>query len=335
MKPTLFVHTNDAQLLGAKVAAWSFKAASRRPDAFDVRFLRVEETPGLVASEGKEFRRKGKTATWHNRDLQSFTPLRFAPPQALGFEGRAIVVDPDVFALADVMELFERDMEGRPILCKWCEGYLGSKPFWATSVLVLECERLRRWRFDQELDALFRGEFDYGDWIALRREPPDSIGRLEEEWNHFDTLTPATRLLHMTERSTQPWKTGLPVEFDTMYHGKDGKRPPPQMPGAKREAPPTLLARLARGLGLARAPEPPRYLRHPDPEQERLFFTLLRGALRDGAVTEAELDAAVGRDFVRPDARRLLAELPEFDYAAFLAGRWRRAEPAAAAAGAA
>src|SRR5688572_1493075 len=113
MKPTVFIHTNDPQLLGGKVAEWSFKAASRTPDAFDVRWLRVEETPALLAREGQEFRRKGRTATWHNRDLQSFTPLRFAPPQAMGFEGRAIVVDPDVFALADVMELFERDLGGK------------------------------------------------------------------------------------------------------------------------------------------------------------------------------------------------------------------------------
>ncbi len=330
-KPTLFIHTNDPQLLGGKVAEWSFKAASRTPDAFDIRWLRVEETPALVAREGQEFRRKGRTATWHNRDLQSFTPLRFAPPQAMGFQGRAIVVDPDVFALCDVMELFERDLGGKALLCRWCESYRGSKPFWASSVLVLDCAKLRHWRFDEQVDALFRGEFDYGDWIALRREPQESIGRLEDAWNRFDELDRGTRLLHMTERSTQPWKTGLPVDFDTMYHGKEGQRPPPQLAGAAQR--PGLLGRLARGLGFARAPRPeaPRYLRHPDPEQERLFFTLLRGALRDGAVTDADLDEAMARDFLRHDARELLAALPEFDLAGFLAGTWRRPAHATAA----
>ena len=38
-------------------------------------------------------------------DLQSFTPLRFMPPQLMGYEGRAIVIDPDVFAVGDVYEL--------------------------------------------------------------------------------------------------------------------------------------------------------------------------------------------------------------------------------------
>ena len=29
--------------------------------------------------------------TWRNDDLQSFTPLRFMPPQLMGYRGRAVV----------------------------------------------------------------------------------------------------------------------------------------------------------------------------------------------------------------------------------------------------
>jgi hypothetical protein len=359
MKPTVFIHVNDPQLLGAKVAAWSLRASARDPLAFDVRMLRLEETPHLLSREGQEFRRKGKVATWHNRDLQSFTPLRFLPPQATGFRGRALVIDPDVFALCDVTALLERDMGGKAILCKWCESYQGSKPFWATSVMLLDCAKLAHWRWNERIDALFRKEFDYGDWIALRLEPQESIGRLEEEWNHFDLLTSGTRLLHMTERSTQPWKTGLPVDFDTMYHAAGDRPPPPQLAETKERAAappprpprPPLLAQLAAKLGFTRGPmtaptapgretapvarsaDPPRYLEHPDPEQERLFFTILRGALEDGFVTDAELEENVRRRFLRPDARELLARLEPFDLDGFRAGRWNR-PPRAAAAGA-
>jgi hypothetical protein len=35
----------------------------------------------------------------------------------------------------------------------------------------------------------------------------------EEEWNHHDTLTEKTKLLHNTEIPTQPWKTGLPADY--------------------------------------------------------------------------------------------------------------------------
>lgn len=33
--------------------------------------------------------RNGDMRAWLNNDLQSFTPLRFVPPQLMGYEGRA------------------------------------------------------------------------------------------------------------------------------------------------------------------------------------------------------------------------------------------------------
>ena len=47
----------------------------------------------------------GVKRNWRNDDLQSFTPLRFMPPELMGYQGRAVVVDPDVFAVGDVFEL--------------------------------------------------------------------------------------------------------------------------------------------------------------------------------------------------------------------------------------
>jgi len=52
-----------------------------------------------------------------------------------------------------------------------------------------------------------------GPWHFLLSESPDHIGLLEDEWNHCDMLTEATKLLHNTEISTQPWKTGLPLLY--------------------------------------------------------------------------------------------------------------------------
>ena len=50
---------------------------------------------------------------WRNDDLQSFTPLRFLPPQLMGYQGRAVVIDPDIFATGDIWELLSRDMAGK------------------------------------------------------------------------------------------------------------------------------------------------------------------------------------------------------------------------------
>ena len=37
MKPTVVIHTNDKQMLGALVSAHSFRRNSRNPEAFDLK----------------------------------------------------------------------------------------------------------------------------------------------------------------------------------------------------------------------------------------------------------------------------------------------------------
>ena len=52
-----------------------------------------------------------------------------------------------------------------------------------------------------------------GEWMALLDEPRTGFGLFEDEWNHFDTLNERTKLLAQLGEVTQPWKTGLPVDF--------------------------------------------------------------------------------------------------------------------------
>jgi len=85
MKPTIFIQSNKQQIFGALLSKYSLKAASSHPDEFDVRIMNLEEFPALYERDGKTYLRKGRTAVWKNRDLQSFTPLRFLPPPANGF----------------------------------------------------------------------------------------------------------------------------------------------------------------------------------------------------------------------------------------------------------
>jgi hypothetical protein len=292
----VFIHTNDQQLLGALVGAYSLRRNSACAERFDVRLLRLEETPHLWSRQGQLYRRKGVSARWHNEDLQSFSPLRRLVPQAMGYKGRALVLDPDVFAVGDVYELLDADMEGKAILCRHVPGgYKGSgNPFYASSVMLLDCQRLTHWRWDDEIDALFSEQLDYGPWIALASEPPDSIGELKECWNSFDELADRTKLLHMTERSTQPWKTGLPVDYDL---------------NVARARPKRLLARAAARLGIGASTEDrgaARYLPHPDPRQEQLFFSLLRECLEAGEVTDSFLQRAIRAKHLRPDAFEFL-----------------------------
>jgi hypothetical protein len=296
MKPTVFIHTNEQQMVGALVSAHSLRRNSKTPDAFDVRILDVRDHPFLAARQGQPFLRGGVHRPWDMADLQSFTPLRFMPPSAMGYQGRAVVIDPDVFAVGDVLELLSRDMAGKALMCRARHGHNGRKEYLASSVMLLDCEKLGHWRCQENFEEMFAFKRDYLDWISLALEPRGNIGLLEEEWNHFDTLNARTKLLHNTKRRTQPWKTGLPVDFTTRERHK-GLISTGWMIGAVNTV-------------LGQASPFARYHRHPDPNQERFFFGLLRECVDAGTVGEAMLRDAMARNFIRHDALRLLERTP-------------------------
>jgi hypothetical protein len=288
-KPVVFIHTNDQQMLGAIVSAHSFRRQTRQPERFEVRLLRLEQTPHLYAREGRSYLRMGKMATWHNADLQSFSPLRRMVPQLMGFEGRALVTDPDVFSVnGDVLELLDSDMHGKAIVCRNLPAEKGGgEGRWASSVMLLDCAKLAHWRWDEQIDALFAGTLDYKPWIQLADEDPQTIGDLPEVWNSFDKLEPETRLLHMTERLTQPWKTGLPVDFNTNFQGLGGR-----------------ARRWLRSHGLLGGGR--RYLPHPDPRQEAFFFERLKECMDSGEVSADAVRRAITERDLRGDAFELL-----------------------------
>jgi hypothetical protein len=104
--------TPTRQRIGAKISAYSYKCNSRSPGSFDVAIMMAEDFPRLMQS-GQSILRAGHIRDWDPGDLQTFTPLRFAPPTLMGFKGRALVSDLDCFAIGDVVELLERDMAGK------------------------------------------------------------------------------------------------------------------------------------------------------------------------------------------------------------------------------
>ena len=281
MKPTVVIHTNDKQMLGALVSAHSYRRNSRTPDEFEVRIVNAKDFPQLQ-KPGKSLVRGGHVRAWDPDDLQSFTPIRFAIPEMLGFRGRALVTDPDVFAVGDVAELFRRDLEGKAIWCRPRPGYHKITDPLATSVMLLDCSKLKHWRFAEQMEKLWAHEIDYLDWINLKLESLDTIGILEPEWNDFDHLTPTTKLLHNTKRRTQPWKTGLPIDFTFKERGIFNFAP-------------KLVRKLA-----------PNYTRHPDQRQEAYFYALLADAIDAGAVTEEQVAKEVRLGHVRPDSPALI-----------------------------
>jgi hypothetical protein len=281
MKPTVVIHTNDKQMLGALVSAHSFTLNSRTPDAFEVRIVNSNDFSEL-RERGHTLLRGGHVREWDPDDLQSFTPARFAIPGLLGYDGLALVTDPDVFAVGDVAELFRRDLQGKAIWCRPRPGYHKITDPLATSVMLLDCSKLRHWRFAEDIRRLWAHEVDYLDWNNLKLEDLGTIGLLEPEWNDFDRLTPRTKLLHNTKRRTQPWKTGLPIDFTF----KERRLLNFALP---------IVRKLA-----------PNYTRHPDQRQEAYFYALLADAIDSGAVRMDQVRTEVRLGHVRPDSEELI-----------------------------
>lgn len=288
---TVFIQTNAAQRLGAKVAAHALRRNSKTATAFDVRILDVADFPLLAAREGEAHLRGRERRVWRMDDLQSFTPLRFAPPELMQYEGRAIVIDPDVFAIGDICELFAMDMHHHAVLCRMRPALKDLPPYRASSVMLLDCAKLRHWNLAEHFAELFTFKRDYLAWIKLELEPEGSVGLFGPEWNDFDRLTPETKLLHNTYRRTQPWKTGLPVDFSirTKPTGLSVKK-------WFKYLRQTIAGPQARGY----------YRPHPDPKQEKLFFTLLQECLDNGSITENEVREEIRLNHVRHDAFDLL-----------------------------
>jgi hypothetical protein len=296
MRDTVFIHTNRKQRLGALVASYALKTHSKTPDAFDVRVIWAEDYPFIAGRDGQSYLREGRRVVWVEDDLQSFPPLRFDVPRLMSYEGRAVVMDPDIFAVGDIVELLRRDMNGRAILAKRMPPD-GRKPgHWASSVMLLDCARLTHWKCEHDFGRLFAGERDYNDWMWLLLEPEGSIGELEEHWNHFDTLDATTKLLHNTHRRTQPWKTGLPADFTPR--------------GRHLDANGSFFSRaLARLRGRHEGPRG-HYKRHPDVAQERFFFDLLREALEANAFPLSVVEEEIELRHVRRDALALVNASP-------------------------
>ena len=296
MKMKVYIQSNERQWLGALVSAYSMKRNSAHPEAFDVEIMHVRDYPFLAEKEGQPFLRGGTSRVWSMKDLQSFTPLRFMPPKLMAHEGRAVVVDPDVFALGDVYELFTRDMQGTGVMGRHRSGKQEKAWQIATSVMLMDCEKLRHWEPEKEFDELFQFKRDYKDWIVLRHESPDNIGVLEDEWNDFDRLTENTRMLHNTKRRTQPWKTGLPVDFTPA----DKLKKYPVL--AKLN---NLRSRIFGEYGLLG-----HYHAHPDPKQEQLFFGLVRECLEQGIISESLIEDEMRQNHVRHDALQVVERTP-------------------------
>ena len=296
MKPKIFIHTNHKQHVGALVSAHSMRRNSLHADKFDVELIELKDHMDIFGQyEGRDYLRDGNSRTWLNDDLQSFTPLRFMPPELMGYQDKAVVVDPDVFAVQDVWELLNHDMDGKAVCCAYRAGHP------ASSVMLMDCAKLTNWKVSEDFDALFRRDREYKTWMNLGYQPAETIGKLEPVWNDFDRLSSETKMIHNTRRKTQPWKSGLPVDF---------------VPAESNALSPMAWVMFLRRKLFGTYGLLGNYKDHPDKNQENFFFGLLKECVDEGIITEDMLKDAMKQNFVRHDAMEILEKVPDLPKAA-------------------
>ncbi len=282
MKYKVFIQTNEKQYLGALLSEYTIRKYSKNNDKFEVVIIQAHDVLELKKLYGQTIFKDKKEVTYGNEDLQSFTLTRFMPPELMNFEGKSIVIDPDVFATySDIYELFTIDMEDNAALMRKHSGD------WGTSVMLLDNSKLKHWKIKDIVDELISKKVDYRDWMSLRHRK-EKIGILDEVWNHFDKLTPETKLIHNTQRITQPWRTGLKIEYTP-------KKMKPFLGIIPREWIHILLGK-----------NPYIHREHPDKNQVDFFFGHLKSAILEGKISKDLVLEEIKKRHIRQDALEVL-----------------------------
>ncbi|TAL48870.1 hypothetical protein EPN83_02845 [Patescibacteria group bacterium] len=271
----VFIHTNNKQKLGAILAKYAIERNLPANSDTKIEILNVDNISAFREFAGKAYLRAGRLVKYNPNDLQSFTLSRFMPPELTNYSGRSVVIDPDIFATQDVSPIFDIDLKGNSVaVCR-------KKDAWDTSVMLMDCAKLQDWNIKNLLGKLERKELDYSDLMSLRNR--NDVLEIPRVWNSLDTLTPETKMLHTTNRLTQPWRTGLPIDFTI--------NPLPKLLGIiPREPIHKLLGKY-----------PTHYQPHPDKKIEQFFFNLVKGALQSDELSRDFIRAEINRGDVRGD----------------------------------
>jgi len=143
--------------------------------------------------------------------------VRFTVPDLCGYCGTGIYMDADQLVLGDVAELAGQLQSPHAIgIVRNIEGTFAGQPVAPrneTSVMVLDCARLRDWDPGTMFDVVVPnteqpgpGQVRYKDFIRLAWVDPALIQSIDPRWNHYNMVRDDTRLIHFSHVREQPWK---------------------------------------------------------------------------------------------------------------------------------
>ncbi len=143
--------------------------------------------------------------------------VRFTVPHIFGYRGKAIYMDADQIVLRDIRELVDAldDKCAIGLVQKPVGEFAGNpmEPRNETSVMVMNCEKLRDWNpatmFDRVVHNradLAPGQIHYKSFMRLEWFDPSLIRAIDPCWNHYNVLTEESKLVHFSHVRSQPWK---------------------------------------------------------------------------------------------------------------------------------
>lgn len=184
---SIYIGSMPQHHLIVQVLTWSVLRNTRRP----VQFHRIHErAPSFALPRRRE-----------NRPGTAFSFQRFLIPELAGYQGRALYMDADQIVFGDVGPLFDRPLQGQPVLPSNTDCWWQRKPQARSSVMLLDCDRLQ-WDVRELVADLDAERITYAELFALRQYRLS----LPARWNSLDRYLPGwTALLHYTSKPRQPW----------------------------------------------------------------------------------------------------------------------------------
>lgn len=272
----IFICTNDNQLIGAKVAKYSIIKRSSFKEK-DITILNEKEVPEMQPFFSKPYLRNKKMCIFDKNDMQSFTLLRFHIPKVMGYEGSALVIDPDIFLVREGLnQAKEFFLSSDAHICAR-RGL--QKNSWASSVMFISCNKLKHWSVEEMIYQMQQGKLDYDNLINLR-DGKLLIHQLDSKWNEFDEIKHNTILLHTTEKITQPWRTKLKLNSSIPPIFKIFPRAP-------------IYKLFGKDLTIGRE--------HPSQGVSNFFFNELSECVKNGYISHEFIQSSVEKNYLRSD----------------------------------
>ena len=160
-----------------------------------------------------------------------FSGFRWAVPALAGYSGKAVYMDSDMIALADMADLTRQAfMPGRIVM--------GAPNTWRLCVSLWDCERAARWI--PPIADLMADPNQHAKMRRLLESNPSLKQAYAGQWNRLDKdildetelADPAIKVVHYTDMSAQPQlRHALPrLAVDGRGHWFDGKPQPHKRP---------------------------------------------------------------------------------------------------------